>query len=113
MGTHLQSLLITVLVSDGRPEHHPASGGFLFTPAALLVGESVLHVDVSLFKDADAVAGGRHVFSGIHDEFYDYGAVDFSFSAGCRIFPADTTSLVEHMWRYFAHIRTDEDLKQH
>lgn len=97
---------------DGGPEDHPAPGGLFLAARAELVRKPVLHVDVALLEDADAVARGQHVLAGVQLQLDDDGAVDLLFRAGRRVFAADAARLVEHVGGYFAYICTNENLEQ-
>lgn len=101
-------------MGDRRTKHHTTTSRFLFTTTlkySSLLGKSVLHVDVSLFQNTNAVACDHHVLRWIHVHLDHDGAVDFSLDAGRRVLTADAASLVEHMGCDTAEVGADENLQ--
>lgn len=101
-------------MSDHRPENHATTCRLLFASSlknAGLLGESVLHVDVPLFENADAVAGDHHVLRWIHIDLDHDGSVDLALDAWRRVFAAHAAGLIEHVGRDTAKVRADENLK--
>lgn len=69
----------------------------------------MLHVDIALFQNANAVA--CDVFGRIHVNLYHDRAIDLPLDTRCGVLAAYSTGLVEHVGCHSTEISADEHLQ--
>lgn len=69
----------------------------------------MLDIDITLFKNANAVAGD--LLRRIHVNLYYDRAIELPLDTGCGILATYSTGLVEHVGCYSAKISADEHLQ--
>lgn len=112
---NLQRFRCAVGMGDRGAKHHTATSRFLFAAPLKHPGflrESVLHVDVTFFQNAHAIARHYHILGRIHVHLDHDRAVDLALHARRRIFAAHAARLIKHVGRYTAEIRANENLKR-
>lgn len=111
---NLEGFAAAISVCDGRTKDHATSGRFFLTTTleyASFLRESMFNIDVTFFEDANAVASDEHVLGRIHVNLDNDRSIEFALDARRRIFTADSTSLIEHVWSNAPEIGPDKDLE--